>query len=853
MKSNFFKALLFLACFSSFLLFPINNLLAQDDPYGIDDMDLYLEQDLQPREAIVGIINIVLSFLGLIAVIIVIYGGFVWMTSGGDADKINKAKKIFKNGLIGLVIILLSWGIVVWVLGMFNGGGGTSNITDPVKPPFEPGWGVIGSCTLESVYPEPNQKEVPRNTSIIISFKEVLDLNSVCVTEKGGDISCACGSTDCQDWINPNNIKIEASHQENNLINAKAQLTEDQKTIVVVPQEFLGTSNHFTDYIVAISGFLKDDGNNMFQTCSYDQFSWTFEVSDIIDLSPPKVISAGIFPPPDNERDNQIIVDSQKASGQIQVNNCPTAYRPGEVISASPVGDSASISDYGIDSNYSENYTQLTLTALTGGQVQLKAAEVSLGVSTWQNNKVIFPNFYNLSLELEENYEVGNQWNIEVQSRILADTLTVGSFVYSFTETGLENNSIAVPSPCNLNIQAENIFNIIETNPSVSSNLMGTTINITAVVGGSSGNAINLSTSNSEALGITAMSGGINEGSYYEVLDKADQPRNTTIQINFNKPMNPITLSGSSSNLEDSLKIVDLDNNEEIIDGTFYISNNYRTVEFISDFQCGENACGEKIYCLPDNSHIEVRLIAASLKSCNSNNDCMTYQPFINCSTSVFAFNVCQDGDGNYLPSSEGFLGIMDTSFNSLDGNRDSFAKGPNSFYYENIGDINDGDNFKWNFFVTDQINLDPPRINSVFPVQGASFNGQDDIIVEFDSLMRNSTLRTGSVFSSGPLGVVEHKRINIYASDESVGYWIKTENIDSNNSGSPDYTQVLVNHSELSPSTTWRSQVGSGVENIYQNCFKPSAGVTCNATESQPSCCFNNPTNVLNQAGNCP
>jgi hypothetical protein len=107
---------------------------AQDDPYGIDDMDLYLEQDLQPREAIVGIINIVLSFLGLIAVIIVIYGGFVWMTSGGDADKVDKAKKILKNGLIGLVIVLLSWGIVVWVLAQFPeifGGGGTNDLCTP--------------------------------------------------------------------------------------------------------------------------------------------------------------------------------------------------------------------------------------------------------------------------------------------------------------------------------------------------------------------------------------------------------------------------------------------------------------------------------------------------------------------------------------------------------------------------------------------------------------------------------------------------------------------------------------------------------------------------------------------------
>ncbi len=103
---------------------------AQDDVYGVNDINLHLEQNLQPREAAVGIINIVLSFLGLIAVIIVIYGGFIWMTSGGQEEKVNKAKSILKNGLIGLVIVIFAWGITTWVLSQFSGifgGGGTSN------------------------------------------------------------------------------------------------------------------------------------------------------------------------------------------------------------------------------------------------------------------------------------------------------------------------------------------------------------------------------------------------------------------------------------------------------------------------------------------------------------------------------------------------------------------------------------------------------------------------------------------------------------------------------------------------------------------------------------------------------
>ncbi|MEK7580569.1 MAG: hypothetical protein AAB465_03110 [Patescibacteria group bacterium] len=55
------------------------------------------------------IVNIVLSFLGLIAVVIIIIGGFMWMTSGGSEEKIGAAKKLMINGIIGLLIIIISY------------------------------------------------------------------------------------------------------------------------------------------------------------------------------------------------------------------------------------------------------------------------------------------------------------------------------------------------------------------------------------------------------------------------------------------------------------------------------------------------------------------------------------------------------------------------------------------------------------------------------------------------------------------------------------------------------------------------------------------------------------------------
>lgn len=62
------------------------------------------------------IINVVLGVLGLLAVVVIIYGGFMYTTSAGDASKIKKAKDTIMYGVIGLVIALLAYAIVNFVL-----------------------------------------------------------------------------------------------------------------------------------------------------------------------------------------------------------------------------------------------------------------------------------------------------------------------------------------------------------------------------------------------------------------------------------------------------------------------------------------------------------------------------------------------------------------------------------------------------------------------------------------------------------------------------------------------------------------------------------------------------------------
>jgi len=72
------------------------------------------------EQTVVKIVQWVLTLLGLIAVIMIIYGGFMWLTAGGNEDKVSTAKKIISAAVVGLIIVLLAWAIVTFVVDTAN-------------------------------------------------------------------------------------------------------------------------------------------------------------------------------------------------------------------------------------------------------------------------------------------------------------------------------------------------------------------------------------------------------------------------------------------------------------------------------------------------------------------------------------------------------------------------------------------------------------------------------------------------------------------------------------------------------------------------------------------------------------
>ncbi len=69
-----------------------------------------------PRLVVADVIKTVLSILGLVFLIMVVYAGFLWMTAMGEEKKVENAQNIIKMAVIGLAVILLSYSITLFIV-----------------------------------------------------------------------------------------------------------------------------------------------------------------------------------------------------------------------------------------------------------------------------------------------------------------------------------------------------------------------------------------------------------------------------------------------------------------------------------------------------------------------------------------------------------------------------------------------------------------------------------------------------------------------------------------------------------------------------------------------------------------
>ncbi len=81
-----------------------------------------LEQPLGARQQVANIgeyINLVyrfaLSIVGVIVTVLIMIGGLIWLSSGGNEQLISQAKEMISSAVIGLIIALFSYSILYWI------------------------------------------------------------------------------------------------------------------------------------------------------------------------------------------------------------------------------------------------------------------------------------------------------------------------------------------------------------------------------------------------------------------------------------------------------------------------------------------------------------------------------------------------------------------------------------------------------------------------------------------------------------------------------------------------------------------------------------------------------------------
>ena len=90
-----------------FFLFPAFSLALELDYPKIGEFEISLEMKL--NELVAWFYYFIVGIAGLAAFGALIWGGFLWLTSAGNANKISEARERINSALLGLILILASY------------------------------------------------------------------------------------------------------------------------------------------------------------------------------------------------------------------------------------------------------------------------------------------------------------------------------------------------------------------------------------------------------------------------------------------------------------------------------------------------------------------------------------------------------------------------------------------------------------------------------------------------------------------------------------------------------------------------------------------------------------------------
>lgn len=301
--------------FSAFVITPEIS-YAQEDRFGVQEFEqttVLTSTDI--RVVIARIINAVLGLLGIITLGVVLYGGFVIMTAGGNEQRVELGKKVLINGTIGLAIILSAFAITRFVINSLSKATGVEGPRvrpDQVRIDSFEGSAGLGHL-IRDHYPMRDETNVSRSTRIAITFRDPILPASIIQNTNGDDIVGNCVEVpegEIFDWaVHCDQLKTESITIYQSELGPLAALQPDQKisaaaiasydsegdvrTFIIRPLETFGGDAPDVDpqlYTVQLTDQITfGDGTSIFER--HIPYFWEFETGNSVDTDPPRVLN----------------------------------------------------------------------------------------------------------------------------------------------------------------------------------------------------------------------------------------------------------------------------------------------------------------------------------------------------------------------------------------------------------------------------------------------------------------------------------------------------------------------------------------------------------------------------------
>lgn len=289
--------------------------------------------------------------------------------------------------------------------------------------------------------------------------------------------------------------------------------------------------------------------------------------------------------------------------------------------------------------------------------------------------------------------------------------------------------------------------------------------------------------------------------------------RNITIQLTFSEPINLASAVG----LFDPSKNKNFDNlsvkrpNGSLVPGIWKVGGGFNIIEFTPLFKCATNSCGQDVFCLPPTEKLEVRA-----------------------KSGVLAKNANGVIENAQIDPKIGYVGVTDGSNNALDGGGENAAKP-----WSTSGGSPQGtpqDDFFMAFTTTAQTKTSAPQIVALEP-QIYATSKTDPIVTPdspvsatFDSLMKATSFDEVDFRAKLPKA--------------QAGFWKSLDIVKIKVGGAEQsVSKMTIAHAQLAKSSPYAVFIPSSVQDIYQNCFLPAAGLQCkpDPTTGTYSCCNGN------------